>query len=364
MRGILAVIIVLIGMVECKKEAKVPCYYIFGDSLSDAGNNNQLNTLAKANYPPYGLDFPGGIPTGRFSNGLTFVDRITELLGFKDYIPPYSTAKGKQILKGVNYASGAAGIRSETGQHLGERISMDEQLKNHAVTIAKLPWYAPLTGLLNLKKCLYTVNMGSNDYINNYFNPDHYSSSSLYTPQQYAELLTTQYAAQLKKLYFLGARKVAVFGLGLVGCSLGEIYSFGTNGSLCVDKINYAVQLFNDKLIGVVDDLNSNLSGAQFTFIGSGGSSDTGTAVVNAPCCKVREDFQCVESNTVCEDRNNYIFFDGYHTTELVNILAAETAYSAPNSNAVHPVDIKTLISTDNNKHFIVNPSSTSVSAE
>ena len=41
-----------------------------------------------------------------------------ELLGFKEYIPPYSTAKGKQILKGVNYASGAAGIRSETGQHL------------------------------------------------------------------------------------------------------------------------------------------------------------------------------------------------------------------------------------------------------
>ena len=82
MRGILAVIVVMIvlmGMVECKKEeAKVACYYIFGDSLSDAGNNNQLNTLAKANYPPYGLDFPGGVPTGRFSNGLTFVDRISK----------------------------------------------------------------------------------------------------------------------------------------------------------------------------------------------------------------------------------------------------------------------------------------------
>ena len=41
-----------------------------------------------------------------------------ELLGFDEYIPPYSTAKGKEILKGVNYASGAAGIRCETGQHL------------------------------------------------------------------------------------------------------------------------------------------------------------------------------------------------------------------------------------------------------
>ncbi|KAL2899223.1 hypothetical protein RDABS01_024305 [Bienertia sinuspersici] len=41
-----------------------------------------------------------------------------QLLGFEDFIPPFSTAQGKQILKGVNYASGASGIRSETGQHL------------------------------------------------------------------------------------------------------------------------------------------------------------------------------------------------------------------------------------------------------
>ena len=92
-----------------------------------------------------------------------------------------------------------------------------------------------------------------------------------------------EFVGHSQKLYYLGARKVAVFGLGLVGCSLGEIYSFGTNGSLCVDKINYAVQLFNEKLIGVVDDLNSKLSGAQFTFIGSGGSSDTGKVSSSFP---------------------------------------------------------------------------------
>ena len=41
-----------------------------------------------------------------------------ELLGFDDYIPPYVSASGQDILKGVNYASAAAGIREETGQHL------------------------------------------------------------------------------------------------------------------------------------------------------------------------------------------------------------------------------------------------------
>lgn len=54
-------------------EPEVPCYFIFGDSLSDGGNNNGLVSLAKANYPPNGIDFPSG-PTGRFCNGRTIVD--------------------------------------------------------------------------------------------------------------------------------------------------------------------------------------------------------------------------------------------------------------------------------------------------
>ncbi|KAL2538923.1 GDSL esterase/lipase [Forsythia ovata] len=53
----------------------VPAMFIFGDSLIDNGNNNNLPSFAKANYFPYGIDFDGG-PTGRFSNGYTMVDVI------------------------------------------------------------------------------------------------------------------------------------------------------------------------------------------------------------------------------------------------------------------------------------------------
>lgn len=55
---------------------EVPCYFIFGDSLLDNGNNNNLNTTLKANYFPYGIDFPGGVVTGRFTNGRTMGDII------------------------------------------------------------------------------------------------------------------------------------------------------------------------------------------------------------------------------------------------------------------------------------------------
>lgn len=58
-----------------------PAMFVFGDSLMDDGNNNDLNSLAKANYVPYGIDFPGGA-TGRFSNGKTIID----LLGMHIYI--------------------------------------------------------------------------------------------------------------------------------------------------------------------------------------------------------------------------------------------------------------------------------------
>lgn len=59
---------------ESRKEV-VPAMFIFGDSLIDNGNNNDLPSFAKANYFPYGIDFNGG-PTGRFSNGYTMVDTI------------------------------------------------------------------------------------------------------------------------------------------------------------------------------------------------------------------------------------------------------------------------------------------------
>jgi hypothetical protein len=51
---------------------------VFGDSLVDAGNNDYLFTLSKADSPPYGIDFKpsGGQPTGRFTNGRTITDLI------------------------------------------------------------------------------------------------------------------------------------------------------------------------------------------------------------------------------------------------------------------------------------------------
>ena len=52
-------------------------FFVFGDSLVDNGNNNYLLTTARADAPPYGIDFPSHRATGRFSNGLNIPDIIS-----------------------------------------------------------------------------------------------------------------------------------------------------------------------------------------------------------------------------------------------------------------------------------------------
>lgn len=78
----LVLIMVLSGAVTGQN---VPAMFIFGDSLIDNGNNNNMASLAKANYFPYGIDFNGG-PTGRFSNGYTIVDEIGILFLFINFL--------------------------------------------------------------------------------------------------------------------------------------------------------------------------------------------------------------------------------------------------------------------------------------
>ena len=53
---------------------EIPANFVFGDSLVEAGNNNYIPSLSKANYFPNGIDF--GMPTGRYTNGRTIIDIV------------------------------------------------------------------------------------------------------------------------------------------------------------------------------------------------------------------------------------------------------------------------------------------------
>ncbi|CAO2814218.1 unnamed protein product [Amaranthus hypochondriacus] len=113
------IFIIGIGVVD----GKVPAVIVFGDSTVDTGNNNWIDTSLKSNFEPYGRDFEGGRPTGRFSNGRVPVDFFSEYYGLPKYVPPYlDPSYGIQdFVTGVNFASAGTGYDNTTASVL-ERI--------------------------------------------------------------------------------------------------------------------------------------------------------------------------------------------------------------------------------------------------
>lgn len=350
-----ALLVVVLGLWSgVGADPQVPCYFIFGDSLVDNGNNNGLQSLARADYLPYGIDFGG--PTGRFSNGKTTVDAIAELLGFDDYIPPYASASDDAILKGVNYASAAAGIREETGRQLGARLSFSAQVQNYQSTVSQV---VNILGTedqaaSHLSKCIYSIGLGSNDYLNNYFMPQFYNTHDQYTPDEYADDLIQAYTEQLRTLYNNGARKMVLFGIGQIGCSPNELATRSADGVTCVEEINSANQIFNNKLKGLVDQFNNQLPDSKVIYVNSYGifqdiisnPSAYGFSVTNAGCCGVGRNngqFTCLPLQTPCENRREYLFWDAFHPTEAGNVVVAQRAYSAQSPDDAYPIDISHL---------------------
>lgn len=81
MAAICNVLIISTALAATPSMAASLVTFIFGDSLTEVGNNNFLQlSLAKSNYPFYGIDYIGGKATGRFTNGRTIGDIICNRL--------------------------------------------------------------------------------------------------------------------------------------------------------------------------------------------------------------------------------------------------------------------------------------------
>lgn len=78
----------------------------------------------------------------------------------------------------------------------------------------------------------------------------------------------------VQTLYKYGARKVAMFGTGFLGCVPLQIAKYGaTNGSACVQTINDASSLFDQKLKRLIDSINNHFVDATFIHTNSTATS-------------------------------------------------------------------------------------------
>ncbi|KAL8110771.1 hypothetical protein AgCh_026495 [Apium graveolens] len=339
--------------------SQVPAMFVFGDSIVDTGNNNFINSIAKANYYPYGCDSFSGFPTGRFCNGKTVVDFMGEMLGIT-VPPPFAdpATTGDRLSGGVSYASAASGILEDTGKHYIERFTLSQQVVNFQATLDQLRILMTPEDLAKyLAKSLAFMVFGSNDYINNYLMPSMYPSSYRYTPPDFANLLLNHYGRQIVALHSLGLRKFYLAGVPPLGCIPSQLAIGQPPEGECVDYVNQILGTFNEGLRSLVISLNRDHPGAVFVYGNIYGivgdmlynPHNFGLSVVNRGCCgsgRNQGQLTCMPFQPPCFNRKSHLFWDAYHTTEAANYVIAQRAYSGPPSDCF-PMNIQQMAAID-----------------
>lgn len=308
--------------------------FIFGDSLTEVGNNNYLRySLARSDFPFYGIDYSTGRPTGRFSNGRTIGDIISEKLGIPSP-PPYLSLNPTDdaILKGVNYASGGAGILNDTGLYFIQRMSFDDQIDYFENTTKVIKGkVGNQAGNKLLNEAIYLIGMGSNDYVNNFLQP-FLPDGQQYTHDEFLALLHLKLAEQFTRLYVLGARKMIFHGLGPLGCIPSQRAKSKTNQ--CLHQVNQWVLEFNSKVEKLLNVLNYKLRNVQLTFADTyqdvldliNDPTKYGFKVSDTSCCKVDTTVGglCLSYAHVCNNRDEYVFWDAFHPSDAANAVLAD----------------------------------------
>ncbi|XP_055836132.1 GDSL esterase/lipase At4g16230-like [Solanum dulcamara] len=363
---ILSLFLSFLGVCNCQckfnvtnESTKIKGMFVFGSSLVDNGSNNFLEKCkAKANYLPYGVDYVKG-PTGRFTNGKNVID----LLGEHLKLPPIPTfkdpsTKGNIILQGVDFASGGSGILDETGVVSGEVMGMNEQIRNlESVTVPDLEKQLGCKSNEALSNYLFVVGTSGNDFSLNYFLKFPNNKNSTLTG--FISKLITGLSQQLQKLYELGGRKFVVMSLYPNGCSpmvRARVPIPTMHG--CIQAVNVPLGLYNTNLRSLLDYMMQKMPDSKFVYVDVFNiikniittPSNLGIDNTKDPCCElltIKEGGNstlCKNGGKACSSRNKFVWFDGLHPTEALNIVLANKAFTSELKCEVYPTNIKKLI--------------------
>ncbi|CAN6253845.1 unnamed protein product [Urochloa humidicola] len=355
---LVAALCCLLVVAEARHPRLVPAVFVFGDSTVDVGNNNHLNVTAaaRANYPKYGVDFPGSVPTGRFSNGLNTADLLALGLGFGRSPPAFHSLTTEKALRshmyrGINFASGGSGLSDGTGRALyGEVIPMSQQLEHFSAIVKHMTNLsgAKKTASL-LRKSIFIISVGSNDMFE-------YSASR---GDDYAFLsgLVVTYKRYITALYEIGARKFSVVSIPPLGClpsqRLRRLQQLGTQG--CFEPLNDLSLRSYPMLAAMLDDLAHEFPSmaysladafAMVSFVFQNPRTEAWSFTeLEAACCgggPFGAAHPCDETAPLCSDRDDYLFWDANHPTEAVSVIAAQTIF-AGNRTFVNPINLREL---------------------
>jgi phospholipase/lecithinase/hemolysin len=300
----LAAFAVSLGCACTPAAAAYTTIFAFGDSLSDAGNLFS-ETGGAVPLKPY-VD-------GHFSNGTTWVEDLSQMLGLRRMMPFLTSADG------TNFAFGDA----QTGPT--DNNPFDPNSPFHI----DLPDQINAYDLLNPKPvegALYTLDIGANDIMNAL--EDKIPPSELKTVMMQAEANTID---SVKALVGLGAQSLLFYevpNLGLTPRFKGT--ALQKTASDLAASFNTAVL---NGLVGFKSDGLKVFTLDTYDLLGEieADPSHFGFTNVSDPCWT--GSFTDPKSGMVCSPdpsgQNQFLFWDEVHPTEAGHFLTAEFAVDA-----------------------------------
>ncbi|KAK9663919.1 hypothetical protein RND81_14G006300 [Saponaria officinalis] len=246
--------------------AKVPAVIVFGDSSVDTGNNNMIETVLKSNFEPYGRDFEGGRPTGRFCNGRVPSDFVSEYFGLKKTVPAYLDPNYgiSDFATGVVFASAGTGYDNTTAAVLNV-MPFWKEVELYKEYQQKLRDYVGETKAnYIIKEAVYLVSIGTNDFLENYYLLP--TTRARYTVQQFEDHLLDSAREFVSQMYSLGARKISLSGISPMGCLPLERTVNFMEIEGCNEEYNNVALEFNGKLRDLIKNMNGEFVGLRLVL--------------------------------------------------------------------------------------------------
>ncbi|KAJ7970559.1 GDSL esterase/lipase [Quillaja saponaria] len=293
--------------------------FVFGDSYADTGNSPV--SWAGSWKQPYGVTFPGK-PAGRFSDGRVLTDYIALFLRIRSPIP-YKWRKyvNKSKLRyGMNFAYGGTGVFNT----LIDQPNMTLQIDFFKKLIQQKVYTKQ-----DLDSSIAFLSVAGNDY---------YTSNGKIRNQtempDFTKSVVNQISINLKRIYDLGVKKIAVTGLQALGCLPGQ--TLASSFQQCSETPNLVSKFHNQLLVQEVQKLNLEKKTlaffildiySAFTSAINNLKNHTGQSKsVNPlqPCCVgTSVEFSCGSVNekgekkySVCKNPEESIFWDMGHPSQ------------------------------------------------
>lgn len=271
--------------------------YVFGDSLSDSGNDASI-TLGFVPSNSYYYQ-------GRFSNGLNYADQLASLLG----VPLTASLSG-----GTDYAYGGARANYVATGLPASAKSFNQQITAFA---SDHPVADP--------NALYTLWIGANDMSDVLAgtNPAANAGAAI-------NVAVSSVAQAINSLYTAGAQNFLIPNLPDLGL-IPEVLAFGPVISAQATALTSA---YNAALASVLNSYNLNIF--QFDTFALhqdmvGNPGNYGLSNVTDSCYSGGVDGLALPGGstpTVCATPNSYFYWDFEHPTATVHQLFADQMYN------------------------------------